>query len=134
MHAIRLRGPWEYEPLEVIGGGPLPSAGKVKMPCDWAATLGSAFRGTVLFKRTFHTPTGLDLGEQVWLVFTAVDGHASVILNDRPIGEFSTSDCPARYNITSLLADDANRLAVQVRRAGDESNGLLGDVRLEIED
>ena len=134
MHAIRLRGPWEYEPLEGVGDAPLQPAGKVKMPCDWSGTLGGAFRGTVLFKRIFHTPTGLDLDEQVWLVFTAIRGQADVRLNGQPIGQFSTDDCPARYNITSLLTDDANTLTVQVEHTGDQPGGLVGDVRLEIED
>ncbi|MEX2171447.1 MAG: hypothetical protein WD851_19165 [Pirellulales bacterium] len=134
MHAIRLRGPWEYEPLEVLGGGPLPPAGKVKMPCHWAATLGATFRGSVLFRRIFHTPTGLDLDEQVWLVFDAIRGRGDVHLNDQPLGQFSTEDCPARYNITSLLTDDANTLTVQIEHTGDQPGGLVGDVRLEIED
>lgn len=134
MHTIRLRGPWEYEPLERVGAGPLPAPGKVKMPCDWAAMLGSEFRGDVLYRRRFHTPTGLDLGEQVWIVFDALRGRANVSFNGHPIGEFSTDDCPARYNITSLLTDDSNMLSVRVHHTGSAPGGLLGEVRLEIED
>ena len=104
------------------------------MPCDWGGTLGTDFRGTVLFRRVFHTPTGLDLDEQVWLAFDEVRTHANVHLNGQPVGEFSTSDCPARYNITALLTDDANILAVRVRHEGEGQGGLVGDVRLEIEE
>ena len=135
MHTIRLRGPWESEPLERMGSDvSLPPPGKVTMPCDWSESLGADFRGAVLYRRVFHTPTGLDLGEQVWLAFGAVLGHANVVLNDQTIGEFSTGDCPARYNITPLLTDDVNWLAVRVEHTEDRPGGLVGDVRLEIED
>jgi hypothetical protein len=133
MHSIRLRGPWEIELLEQGASKASPSpGGRVKLPCEWGAVLGAGFQGTVVLKRTFHTPTGLDLGEQVWLVIDAVCGRAGVVLNDRPVGEFSTDDCPARYNITSLLTDDANLLTVRV--TADAVEGLMGDVRLEIEE
>jgi beta-galactosidase/beta-glucuronidase len=135
MHTIRLRGPWEYEPLECAGGeGSLPPNGKVTMPCDWGASLGSDFRGTVQYRRIFHTPTGLDLGEQVWLAFDAVRSEAAVTLNGQPVGDFSTADCPARYNITAILTDDANLLEVRVTHLGEQSGGIVGDVRLEIEE
>lgn len=109
-----------------------PPSQRVRLPCDWAAILGDGFQGTALLKRTFHTPTGLDLGEQVWLVIDGVRGQARVVLNDLPVGEFSTDDCPARYNITSLLTDDANLLAIRVNC--ETWNGPVGDVRLEIEE
>lgn len=135
MYTIRLRGPWEYEPLERVGSDALfPPAGKVTMPCDWGESLGTDFRGMVLYRRVFHTPTGLELGEQVWLAFEAVIGSVRVTLNEQPLGEFSTADCPARYNITPLLTDDVNRLAVRVEHTGGGPGGLVGDVRLEIED
>jgi beta-galactosidase/beta-glucuronidase len=117
-----------------VGERPLPLPGKVKMPCDWSELLGNDFQGTVLFRRIFHTPTGLDLGEQVWLAFDAVRSTAKIVLNGQPIGEFSTSDCPARYNITAILTDDANRLEVRLTHLGEQPGGLVGDVRLEIED
>lgn len=133
MHTIRLRGPWEYEPLECMDDRPLPPSGKVKLPCDWHELLGD-FRGTIRFRRAFHTPTGLNLGEQVWLIIDAFYEESSVKLNDKPLGEFSTADCPARYNITALLTDDANLLEVRVTHFGEQPGGLMGDVRLEIEE
>src|SRR5262245_16328632 len=46
LHTIRLRGPWEYQPL---------ADGKLR--CD----------------RRFHQPTGLDAASRVWLAITNVD-------------------------------------------------------------
>ena len=34
-HRIRLRGPWECEPLARAGGGPLPPPCRITMPCRW---------------------------------------------------------------------------------------------------
>src|SRR2546423_196049 len=36
-HRIRLRGPWECEPLE-SAGGTLPPPSRVTMPCHWHET------------------------------------------------------------------------------------------------
>jgi hypothetical protein len=57
-----------------------------------------------------------------------------IVLNGQPIGAFSTDDCPARYNITPVLTDDANLLTVRVCHTGESPGGLVGDVRLEIEE
>ena len=57
MHVIRLRGPWEYEPLAhtfIAADGTrhestesLPPRGRVHLPADWGTTLGPEFRGRV---------------------------------------------------------------------------------------
>jgi hypothetical protein len=128
-HIIRLRGPWEHEPL-------LPE-------------------GTARFTRRFHRPTGLDAVSRVWLAIDDVDWHASVVLNDRSLGQIvsgqslaqpNTHRCPARFEITADLQpqnvlsitvsspslDDNGLLSPRTGREG-QPGGLIGLVRLEIE-
>jgi len=153
-HVIRLRGPWEYEPLERfvrLVDGPycsetegLPPAGKVQLPCDWSATLGHDFRGRVRFTRHFNCPTNLDAEERVWLAFDGVDYQAQVLLNDHKLGWVQGYERPRRVEITTKLQPH-NLLLVEVSlpasvfrdpdarpgRAG-AAGGLIGEVRLEI--
>ena len=133
MHPIRLRGPWDYQPLSAASGDAanLPAAGRVRMPCDWAASLGSAFRGRVLYQRHFGCPTSLGPGDRVDLVFGAVRTAATARLNDRPLVDFSGPN-GARIDVTSRLAE-RNLLEVVVEHlAGELAGGLVGEVRLEI--
>ena len=73
-HLIRLREPWEREPLD---------------------------EGAVRFTRRFHRPTGLDESSRVWLVIDTAGSSAAVTLNDRPLRRFN--DCPSRFEITAEL-------------------------------
>ena len=78
MHTIRLRGPWQLEPLErylihddgrverVAEG--LPASSRMTMPADWADAFGADFFGRVRYHRVFQKPTGLETGQRVWLV------------------------------------------------------------------
>ena len=60
MHTIRLRGPWQVEPvarfvLQADGTyrpvhDDLPPAARVTMPADWSATLGGDFLGRVRYR------------------------------------------------------------------------------------
>ena len=153
-HVIRLRGPWEYEPLEQFAStdegqrasstADLPPGGKVQMSSDWSATLGADFLGRVRFTRHFNLPTNLEPAERVWLVFDGVDHSASVTLNGEPLGTLAGMQT-RRVDITGRLAL-RNRLEVEVSLAltefadtaarGDRAGkpgGLTGEVRLEIE-
>ena len=56
MHVIRLRGPWQTEPLS---------------------------GGVVRYARRFHRPTGLDGGDRVFLVVG--EAAAGTYLNDQPL-------------------------------------------------
>src|SRR5207249_2615482 len=58
-HTIRLRGPWEYEPL------------------------------TRCFTRRFHRPTSLTATSRVWLVVTTADSPVRVNLNSQILGEIT---------------------------------------------
>jgi hypothetical protein len=154
LHTIRLRGPWQIEPLaryvaRADGSydrttADLPAACQATMPADWSATLGHDFVGVVRYGRNFQRPTGLGPGERVWLVVEPPRSTATVRLAGRDLGTVSHGDPPARFNITPLLADH-NALEIVVRhskfdedhptgrKALDAPGGLVGEVRLEIE-
>jgi beta-galactosidase/beta-glucuronidase len=144
MHAIRLRGPWECEPLERDGpAGDLPPAGKTTVPGDWSQLLGDDFVGRVRYTRRFNAPTNLGPSERVWLVVEGVDHEADVLLNGRPLGTMP-GPRPKRFDITALV-EPHNVLHIEVRlsaavftdasvrgqRAG-RAGGVTGEVRLEI--
>ena len=153
MHVIRLRGPWELEPLVryVNAGGTwrevtddLPAAGRTQVPGNWADLLGADFLGRARYTRRFNCPTNLDPRERVWLVLEGVDHEASLRLNDRPLGTMRGTANVHRVDMTALLAPH-NRLTIDVdltaavrddaQARGDrcgKPGGLVGEVRLEI--
>lgn len=156
MHTIRLRGPWQLEPLErYVPGGDgcyerstdgLPPGARATMPADWSESFGCGFLGRVRYCRTFQRPTGLEAGERVWLVIEPPRSRGTVILSDEPLGEVSWGGPPLRCDITDRL-EDHNRLEITVdhppldaaaARNDDSSietaGGLVGEVRLEIEE
>ena len=152
-HIIRLRGPWEFEPLaRFVGGGGqireetfgLPPAGRVRAPCDWGGLLGQDFAGRVRYARPFNCPTNLAPEERVWLAIDGVDARADVALNGQPIGEAHGYQATACFDITAAL-EPHNLLTIEVcmpsESLKDETcrpgrtgmgGGLIGEVRLEI--
>lgn len=141
-HAIRLRGPWQCQPLARAGGGPLPPPSRVFPPCAWDAACGSDFFGTVRFARAFHPPSALDPHERIWLVVEGVDARGEVTLNGRYLGGVDGYAVPASWDITDLVKGQ-NELTIDVKclddaggewRLGHEHRpgGLTGEVRLEI--
>lgn len=141
-HPIRLRGPWQCQPLTRAGGGPLPPPSRVFPPCAWDAACGSDFFGTVRFARTFHSPNALNPHERVWLVVEGVDARGAVTLNGRCLGAVDGYALPASWDITDLVKGQ-NELTIDVEcpidtsgwgRLGHEHRpgGLTGEVRLEI--
>jgi hypothetical protein len=156
MHTIRLRGPWQVEPLEryvPCGGGDfarstggLPLSARVTMPADWTGVCERDFLGRVRYRRVFQKPTGLDSGERVWLVIEPPRSRGVVTLNRKRLGEVVWGAQPGRYHISDLL-EDHNRLEIIVEHPLlDETSqpvdddrtlspgGLVGEVRLEIEE
>jgi hypothetical protein len=152
-HIIRLRGPWELEPLAryVAGGDPLceetrdlPAGGRVSVPGDWGELLGTDFIGRVRYTRRFNCPTNLGHGQRVWLALDGADPRADVVLNGRPIGQVDGYQATTRFDITAAIQPH-NGLTVEVcmpgavfhddacrpGRAG-QPGGLIGEVRLEI--
>ena len=147
-HAIRLRGPWEFDVLENAAARaepPTPISGRATLPCDWLDALGAEFRGKVRYRRRFNRPSGLDPHERVWLIVEGVDACGAVALNDRELGRVRGYALPASFDVTELIAPN-NELLVDVElppevpggaiplRPGRESlaGGPIGEVRLEI--
>jgi len=139
-HRIRLRGPWECEPLfrTVVGAGgrvertegPLPPPCRMTIPCRWQEGSLADFAGRVRFRRHFGYPGRIDSYERVWLTFAGVAGVAEGWLNGRFLGQHEGASEPFEFEVTGLLGP-RNELAVEVEaRAGD--GGLYGEVALEV--
>ena len=134
MHIIRLRGPWQVEPVArfvaqpdgtyVVTSDDLPVAARMTMPADWTAVCGGDFLGRVRYRRTFQKPTGLETGERVFLVVEPARSLGVVELN-RPLavssgpsngkrlGEVGRGAEPFRTEITEML-ENHNRLEIVV--------------------
>jgi beta-galactosidase/beta-glucuronidase len=151
-HIIRLRGPWELQPLarwQVADDGtlaeiadPLPPGGRLAMPSDWSKLLGPDFHGRVRHLRRFARPTGLDSGERVWLVCDGAADAATIALNGAPLGAIPGTNQPTRFDVTERLLP-RNELVIDVdfpsaktaqQTPTTETNcgGLTGEVQLEI--
>jgi hypothetical protein len=156
MHTIRLRGPWQLEPVfryvrRVDGGfervtDSLPPAATMQMPADWSAAFGADFLGRVRYVRPFNAPPGLVPEERVWLVVEPQRTVARVIFSEETLGTVAAGDAPGRFDVTHLL-NSHNRLEIFVDHPAvaegqiesDDSTvhctgGLVGEVRLEIEE
>jgi hypothetical protein len=130
-HRIRLRGPWECEPLarRPPDDTPLPDPRSMRMPCRWGAAGLTDFAGRVRFRRRFGYPGRIDADERVWLAFDGAADWAEVRLNGVALGEH-TGDGRFEFEVTSLLRP-RNELLVEV--TGDAANGgLYGEVALEV--
>jgi len=138
-HRIRLRGPWECEPLLRCGDNaalPLPPPCRMTMPCRWSEGGLPDFTGRVRFRRSFGYPGRIDAYERVWLTFAGIGGEAVVRLNDHllgriasPTGETSVSSA-SEFEVTSLLRP-RNELTVEIEGTAEEG-GLWGEVALEV--
>src|SRR5579872_2491485 len=93
-HRIRLRGPWECEPLP-SGSGP---SRRVTMPCRWADV---GLAGPVRCRRRFGYPGNVDADERVWLTCTGLSDTANVSLNDTALASRQTA--PFEFDVTDLL-------------------------------
>jgi hypothetical protein len=154
-HVIRLRGPWQCEPLAQTSLRPdglieedtavLPTPGRREMPSEWAARLGPAFRGRVLCRRRFGCPTGLHPRDHVHLVIQRIMAAGRVLLNQTILGQLAAGQKDIRFEITRLLKR-RNEVHVEVDfpRGGPERHAggrpslenaeifPFGEVRLEI--
>ncbi len=129
-HRIRLRGPWQCEPLRRQGDNaeePLPPPCRVTMPCRWSDARPAGFSGLVRFRRPFGYPGRIDAYERVWLTFDGIDGEAEVCLNNHPLGRIQTA---CEFDVTGLLRP-RNELVVDLE-CTQEQGGLWGEVALEV--
>lgn len=118
-HSIRLRGPWQCQPLasaEIAADGSViwtdtevPPPGVIELPGDWSAALGAHFRGLARLTRRFGLPTGLSRSSRVWLTMDEVAGTAAVALNAHPLG--STADGDDSLRLHESLANLPQRFA-----------------------
>jgi hypothetical protein len=139
-HRIRLRGPWDFEPLARMIRQPdghvetvadkLPSSGRMTLPCRWSEGGLPDFAGRVRFRRRFGLPRRLDPHEWVWLTFAGVEGVADIMLNGTSLGQQEGATGPLEYEVTELLRD-RNELIVDVL-APEGNGGLWGEVALEV--
>src|SRR5438105_4141404 len=129
-HRIRLRGPWDYEPLARTGKSnePLPPGGRMTMPGRWGEGGLTDFAGRVRLRRRFGWPGRLDAHERVWLTFAGAQASADVWLNGRSLGRHEGPG-PFEFDVTGLL-QLRNELAVDVETPG--SGGPWGEVALEV--
>jgi beta-galactosidase/beta-glucuronidase len=138
-HRIRLRGPWECEPLARAVSSPdgqvewrtesLPEAGRIALPCPWAESALADFAGRVRFRRRFGYPGRIDADERVWLTFADVSGQAVIRLNGQLLGRHDGGD-PFEFEVTALLAT-RNELVIEIETQTVPA-GLWGQVALEI--
>ena len=122
-HRIRLRGPWECEPID----GSLPPR-RVTMPSGWIAAGLAGFRGSARFTRRFGYPGQIDDGEHVWLLGENARGCRSVSLNGRLLSD--SPDDAFAFDVTPILSQ-RNLLEMIVQGDSDDA-GLWGDIVLEI--
>ncbi len=80
-HVIRLRGPWESEP---VADAPLP---------------------TILWKRRFGRPTGLESGEQLCLCLRSTSQVQRATLNDAELHREIDASATHRIDITSRVRE-----------------------------
>ena len=132
-HRIRLRGPWECEPLaraDSAAALALPPKFRITMPCRWGEGGLGDFAGRVRFRRRFSWPSRIDAPERVWLIFAGVEGNAAVSLNGQLLGTRKGCDTPFEWDVTGLL-QARNDLVVEVEAPGGRG-GLWGEVALEV--
>jgi len=137
-HRIRLRGPWECEPLARLVTTPdgrnetvttdLPVPCRMTMPCRWSEGGLKNFAGRVRFRRHFGYPGRIDENERVWLTFAGIEGTAETWLNHQFLGR-NEAQQPIEFEITGVLGK-RNELVIEVE--GQETGGVYGEVAMEI--
>jgi hypothetical protein len=128
-HRIRLRGPWECEPIQRSGPGEVPPARRVVLPGRWVEGGLAGFAGRVLFRRRFGYPGCIDEHERVWITIGGVEAVAEISLNGISVGRATAEDGPFEADVTELL-HPRNELTVVVE--GGVDGGLWGEVALEV--
>ena len=130
-HRIRLRGPWDCEPLAgEAPGAPAPAGGRMLLPGRWADAGLADFSGTVRFRRRFGYPGQIDADERVWLTCAGLADRAHVALNATVLAHDQDGREPFEFEITSLL-QPRNELVMDVTGSA-PSGGPWGEVALEI--
>ena len=128
-HRIRLRGPWECEPLASFSGQPIPPPRRVTLPCRWCEGGLSEIAGRVRLRRRFGCPSNLDSSERVWLTFAGLESNAAISLNEQALDTPPAAANGLELDVTDLLGM-RNELIVEVDRPSTDE--LWGEVALEV--
>lgn len=130
-YQIRLRGPWECEPLARAPESEkpdMPAACRMTLPCRWKEGGLRGFAGKVRFRRHFGYPSRLESHERLWLTFDGVADQAEVSVNGQLLGQHEGA---GRFDFdVSGILQDRNDLTVDV--TGDANGGIHGEVALEV--
>jgi hypothetical protein len=129
-HRIRLRGPWEVEPLarrEDGSPGRLPPPRRLRMPCAWRQGDLKEFAGRVRFRRRFGYPGRIDPSEGVWLTLSGFSPRIALRLNGVPLAIPEAGPEPFAFPVTALL-QLRNELIVEL----DSTDETWGEVALEV--
>ncbi|HWA96932.1 MAG TPA: hypothetical protein VG713_00500, partial [Pirellulales bacterium] len=81
-------------------------------------------------RRYFHCPTGLGVGDQLWLIVAEARGVKAIVLNDSPL-ECSRPDTTIALPITAHVAE-RNLLTLDLAPLDDQAGAAWSDVLLEI--
>lgn len=115
----------------------------ILVPQAWELALGPTFNGQCCYLTSFERPP-IPERSRVWLHFEAVATHTEVTVNGRMAGSHSGNWTPFEFDITELLRNGENQLAVRVREdpghvtfgfssvAMPHHGGIWQDVYLEI--
>ncbi|MSU79911.1 MAG: hypothetical protein EXS16_17705 [Gemmataceae bacterium] len=123
-HRIRLRGPWECEP--VVAGAFMPR--RIIMPARWHDAGLAGTTGEARFTRKFGYPGRADETEHIWITCDGVTGLRQVSLNGvRFVSELRTE---FDFDATAVMAA-RNHLEVIIHGEGEDA-GLWGEVAMEI--
>jgi hypothetical protein len=137
-HRIRLRGPWQLEPLAWLvrtAGAPdvwqktgLPPPRTAIMPATWKDCGLADFAGIVRHRRSFGLPRKLDDYETIWITFTGLADTAEWWLNQDQIRSLLPHN--SEVNVTGMLRE-RNELWLDVT-CDCNGAGTCGEVALEI--
>ncbi len=108
-HIIRLRGPWQQvEPSEFEDGEPVDETVACSPSARPPLGLGESRlrQETIVWRRSFGRPTGLDGRSRVWLSVPVTLPVRRITLNRYPIRAFDTTECGRnRYDVGPRLAE-----------------------------
>lgn len=139
-YRIRLRGPWECEPLARFEGESesqnqrtsrsLPAPLQMQIPNRLSAGGLPHFAGRVRFVRQFGYPSRIEPHERLWLTFGGIEGDVEILLNEQLLGKQQSGNSGLEFEVTAIL-QKRNRLTVNIDCASDQG-GIWGEVALEV--
>ena len=115
---VNLNGLWDYAIRGKDEAAPTAFDGKILVPFPVESALSGVKKpvgpaNRLWYRRTFTAPS-LAKGNRLLLHFDAVDWHATVTLNNKPLGEHKGGYDPFTFDITDNLRGGDNELIVSV--------------------